>query len=198
VATVAVAPVIVTPVVIATPVVPEVPPTPTSLPMAWIHNVSGWNVPANSISTRFNEASLAGRTAVVGNFFINLYRDEITPKDFTPPKQTANFTLQSASANFDLPIAYGRPSEIVTVSGATLAVDFVRSTLTTQMDLTSAAIGKDHFVASATITPAGIFTDNTGTQKIAGAFSTDARQAGYLFEKSINNGRVSGLTLWGR
>ena len=209
VATVAVAPVIVTPVVIeipvvippvviATPVVPEVPPTPTSLPMAWIHNVSGWNVSANSISTRFNEASLAGRTAVVGNFFINLYRDEITPKDFTPPKQTANFTLQSASANFDLPIAYGRPSEIVTVSGATLSVDFVRSTLTTQMDLTSAAIGKDHFVASATITPAGIFTDNTGTQKIAGAFSTDARQAGYLFEKSINNGRVSGLTLWGR
>jgi hypothetical protein len=192
-------PVVIPPVVVvATPVVPELPPTPTSLPMAWIHNSAGWNVPENSISTRFNEATLAGRTAIIGNFFINLYRDEITPKVFTPPTQTANFTLQSASANFDLPIAYGRPSEIVTVSGATLAVDFGRSTLTTQMDLASPSIGKDRFVSSATITPEGIFGDNIGTQRIAGAFSTDARQAGYLFEKSINNGRVSGLTLWGR
>ena len=66
------------------------------------------------------------------------------------------------------------------------------------MDLTSPSIGKDRYVASATITPEGIFADNTGIQRIAGAFSTDARQAGYLFEKSIGNGRVSGLTLWGR
>ena len=89
-------------------------------------------------------------------------------------------------------------AEVATISDARLAVDFVKNTLTTQMSLASPTMGQDQFAASATVTPQGLFVNNTANQKIAGAFSTDARQAGYLFEKNVKDGTVSGLTLWGR
>lgn len=40
--------------------------------------------------------------------------------------------------------------------------------------------------------------DNSPTQAIAGAFSLDGKQAGYQFEKNVGNGKVSGITLWGK
>lgn len=170
-------------------------PAPASLSMAWLHNPLDWNVPANTISTRFDEASAAGRSVTVGNFFITLYRDETVRKNFTPPVLSANFALNSASANYT---PTGRMSEIATVSDAKLTADFAKNTLATQMTLSSPTMGQDQFAATATITPQGLFVNNTANQRLAGAFSTDARQAGYLFEKNVNDGTVSGLTLWGR
>lgn len=164
-------------------------------PLVWLHNALGWNVPANTISSRFDEASEMGRRATVGNFFISLYRDETVRKDFSPPLLTANFGLQSGSANYT---ADGRASEIASISDAKLTVDFAKSALTTQMNLTSPSMGQERFTATATVSPEGMFANNTATQKLAGAFSTDARQAGYLFEKALSGGSVSGLTLWGR
>ncbi len=168
---------------------------PASLPLAWLHNALEWNVPAHTISTRFDEASAAGRNPLIGNFFISLYRDESIKKDFAPPSVTASFNLQSASANYVQLIG---PPEVVNISNAKLTVDFARSALTTQMDLASASMGKNSFAATATIAPNGVFVSNTANQQLAGAFSTDAAQAGYLFEKRLVNGTVSGLTLWGR
>ncbi|MBK7005356.1 MAG: hypothetical protein IPH37_09520 [Burkholderiales bacterium] len=66
------------------------------------------------------------------------------------------------------------------------------------MTLSSPTMGQDQFAATATVTPQGMFVGNAANQRIVGAFSTDARQAGYLFEKSVKDGTVSGLTLWGR
>ncbi len=170
-------------------------PVTPSLPLAWLHNPLDWNVPVNTISTRFSEASAAGRSATVGNFFITLYRDETVRKDFTPPALSANFALTSASASYT---PTGRMPEMATVSDAKLAVDFAKSTLTTQMNLASPTMGQNHFAATTIVTPQGMFVSNIANQKLAGAFSTDARQAGYLFEKNVNDGTVSGLTLWGR
>ena len=168
---------------------------PASLPLVWLHNALEWNVPAHTISARFDEASAVGRNPVIGNFFISLYRDESIKKDFAPPSLTASFNLQSASANY---VQLVGPVEIVNISNAKLTVDFARSALTTQMDLASASMGKNSFAATATVAPNGLFVSNTTNQQLAGAFRTDAAQAGYLFEKRLINGTVSGLTLWGR
>ena len=175
------------PVVVAAPL-----PSP---PLAWLHNALDWNVPAHTISTRFDEASAAGRRPVVGNFFISLYRDETVKKDFAPPSMTANFALLNASANYT---AFGLQAEPAAVSDAMLSVDFAKSALTTQMNLASPSMGQERFVATATVTPQGLFTSNNASQQLAGAFNTDARQAGYMFEKTVSGGTVSGLTLWGR
>ncbi len=167
-------------------------------PMVWLHNVLDLNVPANTISTRFDAATAAGRRAVVGNFFITLYRDETTRKSFSPPASSADFALLNASANYVQPVLTGLSSEQVSISGARLTVDFARNTLATQMDLSSPSLGKDRFAATASITPAGTFSTTTASQQMGGAFSNDAAQAGYQFEKRLNGGTVSGLTLWGR
>lgn len=169
--------------------------SPASLPLVWLHNALEWNVPAHTISSRFDEASAAGRNPVIGNFFISLHRDESIKKDFAPPPLTANFSLLSASANY---VQLVGPVEMVNISNAKLTVDFARSALTTQMDLASPSLGKNNFAATATVSPNGLFVSNTANQQIAGAFSTDAAQAGYLFEKRVTHGTVSGLTLWGR
>ena len=169
--------------------------SPASLPLVWLHNALEWNVPAHTISSRFDEASAAGRNPVIGNFFISLHRDETIKKDFAPPSLTANFSLLSASANY---VQLVGPVEMVNISNAKLTVDFGRSALTTQMDLASPSLGKNSFAATATVSPNGVFVSNTANQQLAGAFSTDAAQAGYLFEKRVTHGTVSGLTLWGR
>jgi len=174
------------------------PALPADQPMVWLHNVLDLGVPANSISTRFDAATAAGRKAVVGNFFMTLYRDETTRKSFSPPASTADFALLNASANYVQPVFTGLASEQVSISGAKLSVDFARGTLATQMDLSSPSLGKDRFAATATITPAGTFSTTTASQQIGGAFSNDAAQAGYQFEKRLSGGTVSGLTLWGR
>jgi hypothetical protein len=119
------------------PVVPATPPAPIKPQLVWLHNALDWNVPANTISTRFDEARAAGQRAVSGNFFITLYRDETTKKDYTPAAQTASFNLTNASANYTLPTGSGRPVEPITISVATLKVDFALNTLATQMDLAS-------------------------------------------------------------
>ena len=186
-----------TQLVVQPPIITPPVAQPADLPLVWLHNAQEWNVPKNTISMRFDEASAAGRNAIVGNFFINLYRDETITKVFTPPATTASFNLLNASANFAQPDLGGR-TESVSISGAKLSVDFARSTLATQMDLTSPALGTERFAATAAVTRDGIFTSNTSSQQLAGAFSTNAGQAGYVFEKRLSTGTVSGLTLWGR
>jgi hypothetical protein len=167
-------------------------------PLVWLHNKAGWNVPQNTLSERFTEARAAGMRAAVGNFFINLYRDESILSTFQPVGASASFNLTGASATYAQPLPYGRPVENVQVSNAVLNVDFARAAFTTQLDLSSPSLGQDRFAASGGITREGLFVSNTTNQNLAGAFSMDGRQAGYNFDKTLTGGRISGLTLWGR
>lgn len=170
----------------------------TGKPLVWLHNPQGWGVPANSISQRFDEALAAGRRAVVGNFFITLHRDESVLKSFQPLGTRASFVLTAASATFTLPVAYDRPTENVQVSNATLNVDFQNARFDTRLDLASPSLGRDTLQAGGSVTTDGLLLASSPGQKLAGAFSLDGRQAGYLFDKNVAGGILSGLTLWGR
>lgn len=178
--------------------VTPVPAKAAKAQLVWLHNAAEWNVPANTISTRFDEASAAGKRETVGNFFITLYRDETTKKDFSPPSATASFNLQNVSANYVQPLEYGRPIEKIAVTDAKLTVDFAKSSLSTQLNLSSPSMGRESFIQTASISSDGLITGNGTNQSLAGAFSTDGTQAGYYFEKRLFGGTASGLTLWGR
>ena len=169
-----------------------------SKPLVWLHNALDWNVPAYTISERYDADLAAGRTPIIGNFFINLFRDESVQSAFQPQLSSVSFNLTSASANFTQPVAYSRPVEPVQISNAALNVDFARSTFDTQMQFSSPSLGSDKLQASGTISQQGVFLSNSSGQSVAGAFSTDGKQAGYLFDKTVTGGKVSGLTLWGR
>ncbi|RIX44177.1 MAG: hypothetical protein D3M94_15880 [Rhodocyclales bacterium GT-UBC] len=172
--------------------------TPPSKPLIWLHNTAGWNVPDNTISERFDEAKADGRKAVTGNFFITLYRDETTQSTFLPVGTQVSFNLTAASASYQPQVASGLPAQAVQISNASLNVDFTRSTFSTRMDLASSSLGQETFSANGVITSTGLFNSNSANQNLAGAFSTDGRQAGYSFDKTTSGGKVSGITLWGR
>lgn len=167
-------------------------------PLIWLHNAAGWNVPDNTISERFDVAKADGRKAVIGNFFITLYRDETTQSTFIPVGSQASFNLTSASAAFQPELSNGQPAQAVQISNATLNVDFSRSTFSTRMNLASPGLGQETFSASGNVASNGVFLSNSANQNLAGAFSTDGRQAGYYFDKTTSSGKVSGITLWGR
>jgi hypothetical protein len=54
--------------------------------------------------------------------------------------------------------------------------------------------------ASGRITEEGLFTSRSadGTQVVAGAFTVNAKEAGYLFKMAAKGGQFQGITLWGR
>lgn len=180
----------------ATVPTPEPVVEPTGKALVWLHNIFAWNVQDNTISVPYSTARADGRTAIAGNFFITLYRDETLQSAFLPKLSNVNFTLTSASANFIQPVAANRPVEVAQVSNATLNVDFARSTFVTQLQLASPSLGTQQLQASGGIGSTGIFTGSGTNQSVTGAFSTDGLQAGYLFDKTVSNGTVSGLTLW--
>jgi len=176
---------------------PEAAP-PRSPHLAWLHNIHGWNVPAGSIGQRYDEALAAGRSAVIGNFFITLYRDETTLKTFAPQGAAASFALREASAVYIQPAFLGRPDEHLAVSGARLDVDFAQARFATHLDLSGPSLGRTALAAAGAIDAAGRFIDHRPGQSVAGAFSLDGREAGYFFGQTLPGGTVSGLTLWGR
>jgi hypothetical protein len=178
---------------------PPAPPTrvdstPPDAPLVWLRNILDWNVPANSISKRFDMAEAAARKAVVGSLFVTLYRDETTRTSFTPPLGNYAFNLTESSASYSRP---GISYQPVAISDGKLNVNFGQSTYTTSLAL-AGAFGQTRFDAAGKISSQGLIMDNSPTQAIAGAFSLDGKQAGYQFEKNVGNGKVSGITLWGK
>ena len=171
---------------------------PDSKPLVWMHNTLGWNVPSNTFSQRYSDALAASRTAVIGNLFITLYRDETAQSVFQPIDGAASFTLSNASATFTQPVAFSKPVEDVTVSGAALHIDFARAMFSTRMDLSSPSLGRTEFSADGNVSSQGLFIRQQDGQNLAGALSMDGREAGYHFGKTLPTGEVSGITLWGR
>ena len=48
------------------------------------------------------------------------------------------------------------------------------------------------------VLPDGMFGGATATQKVIGAATFDGKNAGYMFEKSVESGVFNGITLWAR
>lgn len=172
---------------------------PKSAPMIWLHTTLFGSIPEGSISQRYDQALVAGRSLLASDLTYSLFRDETQVKSFQPLGTQASFRLESASATFVQPIGYGRPAESVQLSQGVLNADFAKAQFSTSMLMSSPTIGKESFVASGQISSQGLMINpNDTTQKMIGGFSTDGLQAGYAFEKKLANGTVSGLTLWGR
>lgn len=84
------------------------------------------------------------------------------------------------------------------VKAANLTVDFGRRTFATALDLSTSAGVTGQVRASGPIRADGLFVAVDATQRVAGALSGDAREAGYLFETLHGSDVFRGRTLWGR
>lgn len=166
-------------------------------PMRWLRSAFGWGVPANSIAAARPKQpeQMEGMQAVVGNFVTTLYRDQLTHPHYLGGQGQASFALKEGSAAYSRPGLFGQP---VAIHNPRLDVNFQANTFATQLDL-SGEFGSARFASEGRISPEGLLQpQNMAGQNLAGSLSHDARQAGYLFEQRAADGKVSGLTLWGR
>jgi hypothetical protein len=201
----------------ATPVTPPVtppvqlpvePPAPLYTPVqlasaeALISNnqlVWGRYAYADITSERITvDAQLAedrGFQGTVGNNVYALYRLELDGRKLVQPGLgVLGFTLNQAQAVFKS----GGAAELMSVFGGQLNINFEERTFATALQLGHAATGPITFSDSGRIFDYGNFFNRGETQNIYGSVSVDGSEAGYYFDKTLDNGKIEGLTLWGR
>lgn len=107
---------------------------------------------------------------------------------------SVTFNLTHAAASFET----GTRTEVASVDGGNLTLDFSRRTFVTALGLSSATGGKAELRVAGDVAADGTFAVRDASQKVSGAVSFDSKEAGYLFEKSVVGGLFRGKTLWGR
>lgn len=143
------------------------------------------------ITLSYEEARI-GRKVTVGNSDYLLFRTEGPRPQVEQGLGPVSFSLDSAQA------FYNSDSGIVAmqVNRGSLDIDFDQSLFTTELNLNHISTGFVDFAASGTISDRGYFNAIAETQRLAGAVTTDGSEAGYFFEKQLENGSINGLTLW--
>ena len=152
-----------------------------ALPLGWLST--------DNFSVNKTES---GMMPTVSNFFYTLYRDQTTNPAYLGGSGQIRLNLAASAA------VYGRPglgNQPVAISNPALDLDFQAKRFTTRLDL-AGAFGSTRFESSGAIGATGLLAQQDSAQQLSGALSHDARQAGYLFKKTVGLGQVSGLTLW--
>ena len=149
---------------------------------------------ANRIALSRNQAA-EGRSVSIGNLDYGLFRSDAEDGSRTLRQDLGivGFQLSSAQA------VYNSATGIVAmaVRDGNLDINFQDDTFSTALTLDHALTGQVDFAASGRLFDGGFFRALEATQKVSGAVSYDGSEAGYLFERQLENGLVSGLTLWG-
>lgn len=178
-----------------TPPVPLPPPRVEQLAWgrwSWARPIEG-DVLAQEIDTAFRQ----GREGLVGNGAFSLFRSTALLAADAPLRDgQASFRLAGGSAYVLRTGSFAEPAP-ATVQGGSLAVDFDRSTFSTQLFVTGPTIGNVSLDATGSVLANGVFLSTSGNGTVAGGLSRDGREAGYLFERSLDAGQLRGITLWG-
>lgn len=141
-------------------------------------------------------ASLSRNYTGIGDSEVGLFRAaqiEAGPLISASLNAAVDFRLSRASATFE----GGGRLETASVDGGTLNIDFARRTFATGLLLSSASGGSTELRAGGEVRNNGTFAVRDSEQLVAGAVSSDGKEAGYLFERSAGGGLFKGRTLWG-
>ena len=179
------------------PVLPPAPTLPEVNQLVWGRWAWASAVEGDALSKSIAVAQLNGRQATVGNGSFSLYRDVPAngAMELATKEATASFRLAGSSAQL---ITTTGVSELAQVDSGSLSLDFNRRTFATQLAVSNASIGSTQIIAAGAVRSDGSFYAQSGNAQLAGALSLDAKEAGYLFEKSTLSGALRGITLWGR
>jgi hypothetical protein len=107
----------------------------------------------------------------------------------------ATFSLSAAQAFYRTTAG----TEVATVGSARLTADFDLARFSTTLFMSTATGVSTTLTATGLINDEGLFLSLApdGSQRVAGAFSRNGVEAGYLFNKIVGNGVFQGVTLWG-
>jgi hypothetical protein len=152
----------------------------------------------DNISVPFAVAR-AGRDVAVGDNEFTLFRavDADNPRtELSSTEARATFQLSRGQATYET----GNRVEAASIDGGTLTLDFGRRSFATALALSSATAGRAELRVAGDVRADGTFAvrDLDSRQYVAGAFTLDGKEAGYLFERGTAGGLFRGKTLWGR
>lgn len=148
-------------------------------------------LPTERLGLAFEDAS-AGREISVGNLSYGLFRAEDGSKRVDAGLGIVGFQLSSAQAVFNSSTGV----VAMQVNGGSLDIDFPNNAFATELNLNHELTGAVDLNASGRVIDGGFLRAIGETQRITGAVSLDGTEAGYLFEKQIQGGEITGLTLW--
>jgi hypothetical protein len=188
---------------------PEVPPPALLAPPFVATDVTLVPLPTTLVWGRFSEPlqipvtltlsyddARQGRHVTVGELSqYALWRSGTTGT--TAPALTGQATFSLAAAQSFYRTTGG--SEVATISGARLTADFGLSRFSTTLSMSTASGVSTTLSATGLINDEGLFLSLApdGSQRVAGAFSRNGAEAGYLFNKIVGSGVFQGITLWG-
>jgi hypothetical protein len=106
------------------------------------------------------------------------------------------FNLDAAEATY---VSNAGAAVAMDVSSGALDINFTTRDFDTSLSMTSQTTGLVQFQASGSLESDGRF-NSRGADALIGSVSLDATatEAGYYFNKTLSDGQVEGLTLWGR
>ena len=153
---------------------------------------------ATALPTQFlvaYEQAAQGRHVTVGELGeYALWRTNPAGRLDPSLKGEASFNLNYAEAMLVQPTG----TTAAQVNGASLSVNFDRSTFAAGVNLSHQATGAVSLNVVGKVNEEGIFVGTNPTERVAGALSLDAAKAGYLFSKDVSAGTLKGVTLWTR
>lgn len=154
--------------------------------------------PGDNMTQDYAQAA-QGRQIAVADDYYALYREPTASPELRSWSEQAGvlgFRLDRAQAYLEHQQSYTP----VQVNDGRLTIDFTQSRFTTELKFAHPELGVDShaFQVSGRINDEGIFTGQSLDGRVAGAVSADHREAGYLFERQLEQGRLTGITHWSR
>ena len=175
------------------PPVVLVPPVAAPITLAWGRWGNGPLGPDDFAVARAD--AMVDRAVTVGNSNFVLYRNQ---GDFN----FARFPASQGETTFLLDKGFARytdgggQSSAASVLGGTLGINFSTKQFDTALSLSSAATGAQTLATQGAVDRSGLFVAVQDGQRVAGAIALDGKSAGYLFDKAVASGTLSGITQW--
>jgi hypothetical protein len=183
------------PAPVPAPLLPMPAPVARAPDLVWGH----WSAPvgAEDFSQPFRVAAI-GREVTVGNSTHVLYRSlpaEGSPTTIQPSLGQVSLNLQQANAQFR---PWGEANQNALASNGVLSIDFAARKFQSTLQLDNAVGGNALLSATGVVLPDGIFGGTGAGQTVIGTTTLDGKSAGYFFDKTVERGVFSGITLWGK
>lgn len=174
----------------------EVAPPPHGNTLGWARYPWAQVLSGDDFSQQIDNAMLQSHERLAGNGSYALFRQlqDGRPAVYAPGTGVAQFKLESASAS----VLRGGAKEAVSISSASLGVNFDQSSFATRLEVQSPQLGRDVVQAAGHISATGLLQATSGNSTLQGGLSADGREAGYVFQKNVPTGVLQGVTLWGR
>lgn len=172
------------------PVVPE-PVLPTLLQWGRWSDVAR---AGDTLSVSTQEAR-QGRSVTIGNDYVNLYRTTDNTHPLPSSLGEVAFTLRTGQVAL---VQSSGASSAGSVDGGWLKIDFTQRSFSTLLNVSHVQTGAVQVQSAGAVSSDGIFSVSQTGSRVAGAVTMDGSQAGYLFDKVVPQGTLSGTTLWKR